>query len=248
MSIAKIKIALGTLVVAGLGTTMVFEYRSLGRLREQNQALEQRVAQLRQSAGTVAPTTESQSPDNRSAQREQQIRDLDRLRGEVGALRKERKDLAALHANNRELRATTDEPLGPAEAEFEEQTEMRTRDMKQWGLSFLLYARAHKDQYPETFEQAAGAEGSDSRLGFATSHFEIVYRGTTEAVKEPGTTILFRENQARRSPKGDWVRVYGFVDGHVEAHIEPDEAAFAVWEQGRIAATSTATNTSVSQP
>ena len=98
------------------------------------------------------------------------------------------------------------------------------------------YAVDHSDQFPETFEQAAGVQGSESLLGFDTNHFEMVYRGTIQGIPEPGKTIIFREKQARRSPKGDWVQVYGFADGHVEAHTEPDEAGFAAWEKDRIVA------------
>ena len=237
MSMTKLQIAVGTVVVAGLGTGLVLEYQTLAKLREQNQALEQQVAQLRQAAAgkTVAEVPQPPASDP-AAVREQQLRDLTRLRGEVGALRQQPGDLADLRAKNRELRTATDEPNSPDEAEFKEETQMRMMHLKQWGLSFFLYSRDHNDQFPGTFEQAAGIQGLESSLGFDTNHFEIVYRGSVRAVADPARTILFREKQARRSPKGEWVQVYGFADGHIEAHTEPDEASFAAWEADRIVA------------
>ena len=235
MAMTKLKIAVGAVVVAGVGTTLVLEHQAVSRLRDENRALEQQVAQLSpQAEGRLSPSAVRTPGDDPASLREEQLRDLNRLRGEVGALRQQPNDLARLRAENRELKAATDEPDDPAEAEFKEQTKMRMTHLKQWGLSFHLYARDHNDQYPETFEQAAGVQGSEELLGFDTNHFEIVYRGSTAGIADPGKTIIFREKQARRSPKGDWVRVYGIADGHVEAHTEPDEAGFAAWEKDRV--------------
>ncbi|MHB9009260.1 MAG: hypothetical protein ACYDC1_20310, partial [Limisphaerales bacterium] len=46
MSMAKLKIAVGTVVVAGLGTTLVLEHRALARLSEQNAALQAELGQF----------------------------------------------------------------------------------------------------------------------------------------------------------------------------------------------------------
>jgi hypothetical protein len=152
----------------------------------------------------------------------------------VDALRQQTNDLARLRAEHRGLRAATDEPGDPAEAEFKEQTEMRVAHLKQWGLSFILFARDNDDRFPETFEQAARIHNSEHLLDFGTNHFEVVYRGTRQGIADPGKTILLRETGIRSSPKGGWVRVYGFADGSVVAHTEPDEAGFAAWEKDRV--------------
>ncbi len=235
MSLTKLQIAVGTVVVAGLGTGLVIEHRALTKVRDENQALEQQVAELRRNAGGPAPAAGLAVPaGDPAAPREDQLRDLSRLRREVSALRAQPNDVADLRAKNRELHETTGEPEDAAEAEFKEQTEMRMTHLKQWGLSFILYANDHQDQLPETFEHAAGVQGSEPLLEFSTNHFEVVYRGTLASVADPGKTIVFREKQPRRSPKGDWIQVYGFADGHVEAHTEADQAGFAAWERERI--------------
>jgi hypothetical protein len=38
----------------------------------------------------------------------------------------------------------------------------------------------------------------------------------------PGETIVCREKQARRSPNGEWIKVYGYADGTTQIHTEPD--------------------------
>ena len=235
MAMTKLKIAVGVAVAAGVGTTLVLEHQALSRLRDENQALEKQIAQLRLPAEGQPNPSDSKVPASPPASLQgDSLRDLDRLRSEVGALRQQPNDLARLRAENRELRDATDEPDDPAEAEFKEQTQVRVVHLKQWGLSFILYARDHGDRFPETFEQAASIQGSEPLLGFDTNHFEIVYRGTLESVRDPGKTIIFREKQARRSPQGEWVKVYGLADGHVETRTEPAEASFVAWEKDRV--------------
>jgi hypothetical protein len=79
-------------------------------------------------------------------------------------------------------------------------------------------------------------------LNQATNNYEIVYHGetaycgaTSNSPAKGGETLLFREKQARRSPKGDWVKVYGYVDGRAEAHTEPS-GNFSAWEAQHMAA------------
>lgn len=235
MAMTKLKIALGIVVVGGVATTLLVEYGILTRLREQNQALQQQITRLTREAEQRPPGALGIAPTNDpAASREEQLRDLRRLRGEVGALRQQTNALARLRTENREWHAATGEPEDPAEADFEVQTEERVAQLKQWGLSFFLYARDHRDLYPETFEEAASILNSQALLEFGTNHFEIVYRGTSDAVKDPGRTLIFRERQARHSPKGEWVKAYGYADGHVETHTEPDEAGFEAWEKDQV--------------
>jgi hypothetical protein len=144
-----------------------------------------------------------------------------------------------------ESRPLSDAPGDASEAEFQKQTEQRYNNLKVWGLDFRIYAGKHNDRFPETWEQAFSVSQMHSRMdpaAFAsfmnrfTNEFEIVYRGETEGAFDSGKTILFREKQARRSPKGEWVKVYGFVDGTARIHTEPDVANFEVWEKNPVMA------------
>jgi hypothetical protein len=144
-----------------------------------------------------------------------------------------------------ESRPLSDTPGDASEAEFKRQTQERHINLKVWGLDFRIYASKHNDRFPETWEKAFSVSqmrSSMSPAAFAsfmkqfTSEFEIVYRGGTEGTFDPGKTILFREKQPRRSPKGEWVKVYAFVDGTARIHTEPDEAGFEAWENDPVKA------------
>ena len=238
MTMAKLKIALGVAVAAGVGTTLVLEHQALTKLRAENQALQQQVEQLTlQVEAHPRPSNLAAQADNPASLGQKQLQELNRLRGTIGALRPPTNELAKLRAANRQLRAATHEPLepeDPAEAEFKKQTEERNIHLKQLGLSFRIFASEHNDQFPDSFEQIASqtdAAHQASFLDFATNNFEIVYRGKVDSV--PGETIVCREKQARRSPNGEWVKVYGYADGTTQIHTEPDDNFDAYEKQHR---------------
>lgn len=166
-----------------------------------------------------------------------------KLRDQPKALQQQVEPLARLDDDG-QLDPVTDKANDPAAIEFENETQKRNNNLKVWGLDFHIYARNHNDRFPESWEQALSMSQHRSRLkdpaelatymNFLTNNFEIVYRGETEGAFDPGKTILFREKQPRRSPKGEWVKVYGFVDGSARIHTEPDEASFEAWEQQRM--------------
>jgi len=215
-------------VVAGIGTTLVLEQQALVKLRAQNRALVQQVEQLSRQAETPPHRSNRVAPADHSVslgQKESQ--ELNRLRGAIGALRPPTNEIAKLRADNRQLRSATnepDEPADPAEAEFKKQTQERDNHLKQLGLSFRIFASEHNDKLPDSFEQIADQIDEAHRASFletATNNFEIVFRGMAEGV--PGDTIVCREKQARRSPKGEWVKIYGYADGTTQIHTEPED-------------------------
>jgi len=240
---------IGAVVLAALGIVLVLKYQALTQAREQNQALQQQVEQLARRAEAQAhPSIPVVPADPSASPGQKQLQELNKLRGEVAALRPQTNDLAKLRAENRQLRAATnepDEPEGPAEAEFKKQTQERVNNLKVWGLDFHIYASQNNGQFPESWEQdfsvsqkhSSAKDESEfgSYMNYLTNHFEIVYRGTGDGVSNPGEAILFREKQARRSPKGEWIKVYGFADGSVTTHAELDVTSFEAWEKQRLA-------------
>lgn len=105
------------MVVAGVGAILVLKHHALTKLRDENQALQQQVEQLARQAGARPPRSNLIAQASNSASLGQkQLQDLNRLRGEVGALRPQTNELAILQAGNRQLRSMTDEPGDPAEA------------------------------------------------------------------------------------------------------------------------------------
>jgi RNA polymerase sigma factor (sigma-70 family) len=240
MAMTKIKLAMGAVIVAGLGTTVVLEHQAITRLNEQNRALQARLE------GFTLIARDNERLSNLLAQAtiksslpEDQFSELLKLRGQVGLARRLADENPKLRAENAKLRMASKvanapppkEPEDPAEAEFQKETQRREQHLSQWALMFHMYASKANDKSPDTWERVADqlppAE-RDSFLSFATNNFEIVYHGEL-GNSESGGKILFREKQARRSPKGEWVKTYGFASGETETHSEPD-GNFAAWE------------------
>jgi hypothetical protein len=106
MTSSKLTLLLGALLIAG-GILAVPEHRATARLREGNRVLRQDVEQL---AGV---SDESQRLSNllfrasSPALPEAQMRELLRLRGEVGLLRQQTNELAKVQTQNHQLRAAS---------------------------------------------------------------------------------------------------------------------------------------------
>jgi len=107
MTMTKLKtIALSAVVVAGVGTTLVFEHQSQARLRNENRALLQQVEQF---AGLQADrarlSNELAAARQAGPVSKEQLSELMRLRGEVAGLRGQKSELEKLRDENRQLRS-----------------------------------------------------------------------------------------------------------------------------------------------
>jgi len=218
-TMAKIKLAAGVAAAAVLGTTLVLEHKAWAALRDQHQGLQQQIATFaKQEAAGQAQSNKSGPAGKPVSLHAAQLAELERLRGELGALRQQAGELATLRAENGRLRNASfgGESADPAEAEFAHETRRRMYDLKTWGLIFRVYAGDHQGQFPDTWEQVAEqipAPERESFMKFAKDNFEITYHGDEQSLSNHWETILFREKQARRAPTGKLVKVYGGVDG-----------------------------------
>ncbi len=107
MSMTKLKLGIMSAVaVAAVAVPVLVQNQSVARLREENQSLRQQVDRMAQVeadnerlSNVVVQANASQSlpPD--------QLRELMKLRGEIGALRQQGKELIRLQQENRQLRA-----------------------------------------------------------------------------------------------------------------------------------------------
>jgi preprotein translocase subunit SecD len=89
---------IGLVVVAGLATFLMIQHQSQVQLREENESLRRQIAQLRSDNEGIsnrlsqATTSFSESSDS--------LRELLRLRGEVGLLRRQQRDLQRVAAQS----------------------------------------------------------------------------------------------------------------------------------------------------
>lgn len=229
---------LGALLVAGVAAPVALQqHRMQARLRQENAA-------LRAQADRVWPlASDNERLSNlvtqaTAARTENHLDELLKLRGEVAALRSREGELSRLKQENQRLKASR-----PSEAASEltpEQEKAATiakmDDVKQMVLAMRMFANDNQDQLPGTLEQAMTNYGGNLTR---TNEFELVYRGAVGALTNPDSTILVRETQAHQALSGNWIKTYGFADGHVEVHTEPD-GNFEPWERQHMIAPPTA--------
>jgi RNA polymerase sigma factor (sigma-70 family) len=103
MAMTKLKVAVSAVVVAGVGTTLVLEYQTQKKLRDENASLRQQIEQL------ASVQEENRRLSNLQASSQlpkEQFSELLRLRGQIGGLRNQTNELGKLQAENRQLRSS----------------------------------------------------------------------------------------------------------------------------------------------
>lgn len=100
MTATKLKISLGALVAAGATTVMVLQHQSQEKLRLETESLRQQLAQLQAENEDLANRLAREAHAT-NALPDDQFRELLRLRGEVGVLRRQTNELGATLAKTR---------------------------------------------------------------------------------------------------------------------------------------------------
>ena len=240
MTTTKLKTGIiGTIAAASVATTLVIQHQAQARMRAADASFRQQADELArlQSERERLANLLAQAPgaDDRSSE-------LLRLRDEAAMLRPQTNDLAALQEENRRLREQKAQRSDQAKTplQLKEEVVASARVAKDFLFAFLLYSLDNQDQFPASFDQAArylpDAFSADpvlddlARFTQVTNQFEIVYRGSRNALTNAGNVIVLREKQAYQWPDGTWSRVYGFADGASQTHSSAD-GNFDAWEK-----------------
>ena len=236
MTMTKLKVAaIAAVVAAGVATPMVIQQHSQTRLRAENESLRQQVDQLSQAANDNKVTSES-SGQRTDLLSPAQLHELLRLRGEVGALRTQMKELERLKAENARLQASrmnaksNSDPQSRPSGESDEKAiaTAKISDAKMFVLGLLMHANDHPGS------AATNLDEIDSYLDKTklslTNKFEMLYQGSFSQISNPGEVIVIREQQARQGADGTWLRAYGFADGHSQLRRAAD-GNFDDWEK-----------------
>lgn len=113
----------------------------------------------------------------------------------------------------------------------QEKTISCLHDAKLYCLGVLLYAEKHTNMCPAHLNQTLPYLRAANRLPNGTNHFEILYHGSLDKLPNPMTNgIIALRSDSWQTSDGKWVRVYGFTDGHCEAHTETNNN-FAAYEK-----------------
>jgi len=241
MTMTKLKAAVvSTALIAGAAVPVVVQRQSIQALRAENQELREQsrlVARLREENQRLGKL---RADADELAQLRKDVSEIHRLRGEVARLRREKEDAASLVAANARLReqvagmvkAVNEAPkLAPDQERFRQQGLDRLNFVRQWMLSFIIYADTHEGRLPQRFSDMDGFDALAASIeGLSPSDFEIAFNGKVGDIREPNRIIVMKEKESRLNPDGKWTRAYGFADGHSELHSTPD-GNFEPWER-----------------
>jgi hypothetical protein len=163
-----------------------------------------------------------------------QFRELLRLRGEVGLLKEQ---LAQTKKSQPAKVESTIPNKSALEDAVEQQRKIELAKITytgKWVLGFIMYADAHQQACPTDFKQAAAySPEAASDTNFTTDQFQLVYQGPFNEITNPAETIVLRETEPMQAANGDWLKAYGFADGHSLIHDQPD-SNFDEWESQHI--------------
>jgi len=242
-------------VVASVATSLVIQQQTQAKLHAKDKELRQQndqVAQLTsetQRLSDLLAQSRSSLPDDR-------LRELLRLRGQVGLLRQQTNELGTLRDENRRLRAALasrknaqSKEDDPAAEDQKQEAIAKMNYAKWWVLAFHLYAEKNQGQFPTNFDLAMPFLPDEAKVehnlrpeeflpgtpkyGLTPDRFEMVYQGSLNTITNPQNIIVMREKQARSGYNGGWARAYGFADGHSEIHVSQD-GSFDTWERSRL--------------
>ena len=227
MSMTKIQIGLSAIVAASLAVASTVEYKAARRARDENQALRQQVASLEADNATLS--NRLQRAATAPSLIEDQLSELLRLRGEVGALRKQTNALAQSLAEAARLREENTAMSNAKVEMFRADQAKIVNAAKILGLAARTWLGTNNDRFPTNLASMSNVLHD---IGYPTyvpmETFDLVNIGTAD---ETLPLVAFaREHVARQSPNGGWSRVYLFCDGAVQA-INTDNGDFDTWER-----------------
>lgn len=240
----------GVVALTGVATLLTMQHQSRVKLSGTDETLR------RQDDKLAELSAENQHLSNLVAQAsnwsaDDRLGELQKLRAEAKALRKQTNELARQRENSLRLRAphaavhedglTEEDVLDHAPeylAEYWTQLNQRTgpkwNDAASliWGLS--EYARDHQGQFPSSLDEIASYLSKAPFSLTGTNEFEIVYQGSFYDLTNtpPGAVAVIRERQAWLAPNGKWARVYGMADGGPKTIVT--DGNFQSWEAQHI--------------
>jgi len=224
MALTKIKLGLAAaIVVAGVTASVVIQRQAQAEMRVQDELGRRQSEQIAKLKAEHGLASNNGGPDiNNPAA-------LEKMRAEVAGLRKQKSDLAALHGKNGQTHdpKNTDRMKTPLEDQEDSNAtivEKEKMDLtRRWNLAALMYANDNQSQLPTNFDAAASYfSNTNLDTNLSLGQFELAFQGSLKSITNPSQTIIIRELDAVQTSAGNWVKAYGFADGHSEIHSEPN--------------------------
>ena len=229
MTATQLKLGISALVAAGAATVIVAQHQGQIRLREENQSLQQQIAQL-QSDNTDYSNRLVDAADTKKLSNDQ-FDELLKLRGEMGRLRQRTNEIGRLQAqlqNSLQEEARQSADNNSASNQQRQIVMAKLNDTKHLATAFIMYANENQGQFPTNFDQVNTYTNQFPISG--TNGLQIVYQGSQHDIKDLGDVIVIQESEAWSTYDGKWAKVYGFADGHAELHATAN-GDFSAFEQ-----------------
>jgi RNA polymerase sigma factor (sigma-70 family) len=230
MTATKLKLSFVTLVIAAGTTAFVVQHQAQNRLRAENEALHRQMTQWQTDNETLLNRLATAHDSNPAPDR--QLKELLRLRSEVGFLRQKTNELGRLEDHSR--RTAGDSQASAETTPDEEQQRQismaKMSDVKLLVLGEMIYADKYQGQLATNFNQIASYFTNAGQTLSGTNSFELTYSGSLSGLTNPAAVIMMRESQAWPTSSGQWAKSYGFMDGHAEIHVQPSDN-FDAFEQ-----------------
>ena len=110
------------------------------------------------------------------------------------------------------------------EETFKKESVLLEAQARVWTMNCIIFAEDNKRNLPTNFDKISNYAPD---LSSATStNWEIVSSGNLNGFTNPSQkmlAVLLREKDSRQALDGKFVKVYSFVDGHVELVKSPDD-------------------------
>jgi hypothetical protein len=223
----KSQVCIFSVLICGAAAFLWIQHENQTRVRQENGALQEQILQLASQNQQLSNRLAAQTAAAPATDAE---RELLKLRGEVGGLRRE-----LAEANAQITRRTVQQRAEQQSAQQAEQSkELAIAKMtytKGWLLAFMAYAQQHGGQMPPDFQSATAyaSESVTNETRLAPDQFEMLFNGSLNDITNAQSLIVIREKQPWQAADGGWVRGYGFGDGHSEIHKAAD-GNFEPWE------------------
>lgn len=227
------------IITAALATavgTGVFAAHQSARWQSENTTLQQQLVQLQTDNQSLSNRLATPVPDV-SGLSAKEFNELLKLRGEVGALRRQAGELEQLRTENQTIRRQLAEATRPAAAAGADPSAFKlisrqTVDAAKYiGLAMAIYSADHNEQYPTNFDgilSCLNADYTNSSGNLSLDTFELLNTGV--ANRQTPHLIALRERAPRRTPEGRWERIYLLADGSVQT-LRTDDGNFDSLEQ-----------------
>jgi RNA polymerase sigma factor (sigma-70 family) len=224
MTATKLKLTFSALVVVGATTAFIIQHQAQEKLRAENESLQQQNTQL--EADIQGLTNRLSNIGDSQILTDKPNYELLKLRGEVGALRRQ--------ADEAEQNLTA---ALSVQAKFAAIESTNIDAIKYLGLAMRIYAGDHNNQFPSNeialYKTAQDFDGNTNLLQELPA-IEYLNTGAAKFISqntlEYPNMVMVRERIARQAPDGMWHRAYLFADG--SEHIATSyDGNFDAWEK-----------------